>query len=98
MPAPSRNLGQALGPEAYPGNKETRCISLLILDHQTIWLSIDDVDWAIKYLYAQYALKNVRALADDDSGPCGPVARGHVSSDAPAAGSALTEAAGEAAA
>ena len=88
----------SLCPEAYPGNKETRCISLLILDHQTIWLSIDDVDWAVKYLYAQYALKNVRVLADDDSGPCGPVARGHVSSDAPAAGSALTEAAGEAAA
>ena len=88
----------SLCPEAFPNNKATRRISLLMLDHQTIWLSIDDVDWAIKYLYAQYALKNVRVLADDDSGPCGPVARGHVSPDAPAAGSALTEAAGEAAA
>ena len=88
----------SLCPEAFPNNTATRRISLLMLDHQTIWLSIDDVDWAIKYLYAQYALKNVRVLADDDSGPCGPVARGHVSSDAPAAGSALTEAAGEAAA
>ena len=88
----------SLCPEAFPTNKATRRISLLMLDHQTIWLSIDDVDWAIKYLYAQYALKNVRVLADDDSGPSGPVARGHLSPDAPAAGSALTEAAGEAAA
>ena len=88
----------SLCPEAFPNNTATRRISLLMLDHQTIWLSIDDVDWAIKYLYAQYALKNVRVLADDDSGPCGPLARGHFSPDAPAAGSALTEAAGEAAA
>ena len=40
----------SLCPEAYPSNKETRCSSLLVLDHQTIWLSIDDVDWAMKYL------------------------------------------------
>ena len=85
-------------PEAFPTNKETRCISLLMLDHQTIWLSIDDVDWVVKYLYAQYMLKSIQVLPDDDPGPCGAVARGHFSPEAPAAGSALTEAAGEAAA
>ena len=88
----------SLCPEAFPNNKATRCISLLMRDHQTIWLSIDDVDWALQYLHAQYALTCFRVLADDDKGPCGPLARGHFSPDAPAAGSALTEAAGEAAA
>ena len=88
----------SLCPEAFPDNKATRRISLLIRDHQTIWLSIDDVDWALQYLHVQYALACLRVLADDDKGPCGPLARGHFSPDAPAAGSALTEAAGSPAA
>ena len=61
----------SLCPEAYPGNKETRCISLLILDHQTIWLSIDDVDWAVKYLYAQYMVKMDEVLPADGPGQHG---------------------------
>ena len=88
----------SLCPEAFPDNKATRRISLLIRDHQTIWLSIDDVDWALQYLHVQYALACLRVLADDDKGPCGPLARGHFSPGAPAAGSALTEAAGSPAA
>ena len=59
----------SLCPEAYPGNKETRCISLLILDHQTVWLSIDDVDWAVKYLYAQFQLMGVPVVEPEDPGP-----------------------------
>ena len=84
----------SLCPEAYPGNKETRCISLLILDHQTVWLSIDDVDWAIKYLYAQYMLKNVAVVLPSDTGPSGapPAAGNPTEASEPAgAGAAAAE-------
>ena len=56
-------------PEAYPGNTDRRRISILLLDHQTIWLSIDDVDWAVKYLYAQFQLMGVPVVEPAAPGP-----------------------------
>ena len=55
--------------EAYPGYSDRRRISILLLDHQTIWLSIDDVDWAVKYLYAQFQLMGVPVVEPEDPGP-----------------------------
>ena len=90
----------SLCPEAYPGNKETRCISLLILDHQTIWLSIDDVDWAVKYLYAQYMVKMDEVLPADHPGQHGVPAESAApaAAESAAAPPAETEPADEAAA
>ena len=70
-----------------------------MLDHQTIWLSIDDVDWAMKYLYAQYMLKSVQVLPDDDPGPSGAPAESAApaAAESAAAPPAETEPAGEAA-
>ena len=56
-------------PEAFPENEEMRTVRLLMMDHQTIWLALEDVDWAIKYLYAQYQVQGVPVLAPDDAGP-----------------------------
>ena len=56
-------------PEAFPANTGTRQISCLLMDHQFVWLSLEDVDWAIKYLYAQHQLQGVHVLAPDDPGP-----------------------------
>ena len=58
-----------LCPEAFPANTGTRQISCLLMDHQTVWLSLEDVDRAIKYLYAQHQLQGVHVLAPDDPGP-----------------------------
>ena len=87
-------------PEAYPSNKETRCISLLVLDHQTIWLSIDDVDWALKYLYAQYMVKMDEVLPADGPGQHGVPAESAApaAAESAAAPPAETEPADEAAA
>ena len=46
-----------------------RRISALLLDHQTIWLPIDDVDRVVKYLYAQYQLMGVPVVEPEDPGP-----------------------------
>ena len=87
-------------PEAFPSNKETRCISLLALDHQTIWLSIDDVDWALKYLYAQYMIKMDEVLPADGPGQHGVPAESAApaAAESAAAPPAETEPADEAAA
>ena len=87
-------------PGAFPNNKETRCISLLILDHQTIWLSIDDVDWAVKYLYAQYMVKMDEVLPADHPGQHGVPAESAApaAAESAAAPPAETEPADEAAA
>ena len=71
------------------------------VDHETVWLSIDDVDWAIKYLYVQYMLKTVPVVLLDDPGPSGaPAAAGApVEAAAPAAaGAAAAEPAADTAA
>ena len=36
---------------------------------RTIWIHVDDVEWASKYLWVQHQLRGVPAVADDDEGP-----------------------------
>ena len=49
-------------------------MSVHIVDRRQIWLSIDDVEWAIRYLFHQHQLRGVGLVADDDEGPWGPLA------------------------
>ena len=56
-------------PEEDPGCKEVRKVRLHIEDRKTIWLHIDDVEWAVKYLFVQHQLKGVPMIAEEDVGP-----------------------------
>ena len=49
-----------------------RKIKLYVADRKQIWLSIDDVEWAVRYLYTQNLLKGVPLVSDDSPGPGGP--------------------------
>ena len=56
-------------PEEDPDCTAVRNIKLYIVDRKTIWLHIDDVEWAVRYLYVQNFLKGVPLVPDDSSGP-----------------------------
>jgi hypothetical protein len=61
-------------PEVDPNCTQMRPVKLFIVDRKTVWLSIDDVAWAVRYLHEQVHLKGVPVVADDDAGPGGVVA------------------------
>ena len=56
-------------PEEDPGCTETKKIMLYIEDRKQIWLALDDVSWAIQYLYVQAHLKGVPLIDDHCLGP-----------------------------
>ena len=58
-------------PEQDPKCTELRTIRLFIEDRKQIWLHLDDVEWAVKYLYAQNVLKGVPLVPADSAGPGG---------------------------
>ena len=56
-------------PEEDPGCTETKKIMLYIEDRKQVWLALDDVSWAIQYLYVQAHLKGVPLIDDHCPGP-----------------------------
>ena len=60
--------------ETHPNSIETRLVRLYAVSKREIWMHIDDVNWAVKYLYAQHMLKGVAAVSPDDVGPSGAAA------------------------
>ena len=62
--------------EEDPTQREQRRIALYILDRRTIWLDLDDVAWAVRFLYVQNMLKGVPVVQADDDGPGGGQHRG----------------------
>ena len=56
-------------PEEDPDCKEFRRIRLWIVDRQQLWLHMDDVEWAVRYLFVQNLLKGVPLVSDDSIGP-----------------------------
>ena len=64
-------------PEEDDTGTQVRRVRLFIVDRQQIWLHMDDVEWAVKYLYVQNHLKGV-PLVDDDSIGLEPGARREV--------------------
>ena len=56
-------------PEIDPKCKQMRPVTLFIEDRITLWLSLDDLPWAIKYLFDQNQLKGVPVVDDGDVGP-----------------------------
>ena len=59
-------------PEEDPKCTELREVRLYVKDRDTIFLHIDDVEWAVKYLFAQSELKGVPAVDENSTGPCHP--------------------------
>ena len=56
-------------PEEDDTGTQVRRVRLFIVDRQQIWLHMDDVEWAVKYLYVQNHLKGVPLVDDDSTGP-----------------------------
>lgn len=52
-----------------PTCDKLRSISLFIEDRRKIWLALEDVNWAIQTLCAQYALRGVESVPANSTGP-----------------------------
>ena len=59
-------------PEVDPTGTKRRNVSVYVADRKTIWISIDDVAWAVEYLYTQNQLKGIPMVAANDKGPGAP--------------------------
>ena len=60
----------AVSPEEDPMSTSTRTIQLYVVDRKQVWLDLDDVEWALRFLYMQFSLKGVPVVSPDDPGPC----------------------------
>lgn len=86
-------------PEAHPDCETTQTVTVFVESRQKIWLSIDDVPWAVEYMHEQHKLKGVIAVDPDDVGPGGeepvpqtPWSTGHLpGEDVPAAGGSVLD-------
>ena len=59
-------------PEEEEGiDQPQRKITLYIEDRITVWLALEDVEWAVRYMFLQYMLKGVPLVSADSTGPCG---------------------------
>lgn len=56
-------------PELGVEENVERRIQLYIKDRKQIWLHINDLDWAVRYLYLQDFLKGVPRVSPDSIGP-----------------------------
>ena len=61
--------------EIDPTCTQMRPVKMYIVDRKTVWLAMDDVAWAIRYIHEQVHLKGVPVVADTDAGPGGVAAR-----------------------
>ena len=58
-----------MSPEMYPNCKHKYKARLFVEHRSQVWLHLDDVNWAVKYMYSQYVLKGVAYVRPDDAGP-----------------------------
>ena len=56
-------------PEEDPHCTDVRQIRLYVVDRSVVWLHMNDLEWAMRYLYVQNLLKRV-PLVPDDSTEC----------------------------
>ena len=68
-------------PEANPDCKDKCAARFYVIRKSQIWLQLDDVNRARKYMYAQYVLQGVAHVASDDVGPSTPPKRRGVKVD-----------------
>ena len=70
-------------PEAYPRDQTKRTVRLFCEDRKTLWLCVEDAEWAARYLRDQLDTKGVTHVPDDDIGPGGPPHSCHPQSAVP---------------
>ena len=58
-------------PELCPRGAEMRRILLYVVDRMQVWISLNDVAWAVEYMHGQNKLKGVAAVPSEDTGPVG---------------------------
>ena len=59
-------------PQVDPQRKDgVRVITLRHTKRNEVWLSLNDLQWAIRYLTVQHKLKGVKVVHDSDPGPGG---------------------------
>ena len=52
----------------------TRAIELYVVDRKQLWLDLDDLEWALRFMYMQFVLKLVPVVSPDGTGLlCTPV-------------------------
>ena len=68
-------------PEANPDCKEKRAARFYVIHRSQVWLQLDNVNWALKYMYAQYVLQGVAHVSSDDVGPSTPPIRRRINVD-----------------
>ena len=59
----------AVSPEEDPMSTSTRTIQLYVVDRKQVWLDLDDVEWALRFLHMQFVLRGVPVVSPDDTGP-----------------------------
>ena len=59
----------AVCPEEDRRSTAKRDVKLHIADRRQIWLSIDDIEWFVRYMFIQNQLRGVANVDDDDEGP-----------------------------
>ena len=59
----------AVSHEEDPTITTTITIQLYVVGRRQLWLDIDDMEWALRFLRMQFVLKGVPIVSPDDSGP-----------------------------
>ena len=49
----------AIRPEGDPRSTETITVMLYVVDRKDVWLDIDGMGWALRFLHMQFALRGV---------------------------------------
>ena len=59
-------------PQVRKDDDEGRMIKLYIEDRKKIWLHVNDLSWAVRWIYAQIQLKGVEWIDPESTGPSSP--------------------------
>ena len=58
-----------------PESTDMRDVTLFVERKNSLWVSIEDVNWLVQNLYAEHKLKGVQRVVPDDPGPGGAVGK-----------------------
>jgi hypothetical protein len=60
-------------PEKNPACKQTHEVRIWIANPKAVWISIEDLPWAIAFMHDQYTLGGVSTVVDEEVAPESPV-------------------------
>ena len=56
-------------PEENPQCTDMKTVRLFVVDRQQVWMCLDELEWAVSYVYKQFVLKGVPFVSPDSVGP-----------------------------